>query len=562
MFEKPWFQENIWQNFINFNLTYMTSRPWLYYLLPFFASLLILALILKKFLQKSDNYKNLFSENKYVFDKQNKLDWLALFTLIISIVFTEIYIFLGEHSLFENYDLMAINTTRSMRIGLVTNFDFVRVTPFAGWFLSSLYAITQNIILIKDFVLLQIFLMSWSLYAFFNYIPVAKRLFMIALIIIMPTFLQTTNIIFPERDMIIVVMLSLICIRKYSLTNNFVWAICFLFLLNIGCYIKEPCVFLYFGIMITSLFYHIYVGNVTIKNCINPFNIIKNMPLEFLIGFSLLVYYSIFIFLQQGENLYLNANNQSIDKQLATYHLELILMIISCCFLFFKNFKQKQALTNPMFRSGLIVGSLCTVFFIIVVFRLAPTTPHLAERSYYLLLPAIFFIAYIFENVSSWRWLAIFSIVLSIYSVYLNINYFNKASGKYYREIAEVMAENTSPKETNSIFIQEGPYRTKMLWQWIVETWSTSYRYYFNDRIFTFKSDIHYLDRNATQKLQLFNSLHLIYFPIIPQPLPLKEDWVIINKNNNSTKASNLRNEYKGNLVYENKLFEVYKPKQ
>ena len=43
---------------------------------------------------------------------------------------------------------------------------------------------------------------------------------------------------------------------------------------------------------------------------------------------------------------------------------------------------------------------------------------------------------------------------------------------------------------------------------------------------------------------------------------PLKEDWVIINKNNNSTKASNLRNEYKGNLVYENKLFEVYKPKQ
>ena len=47
MFEKPWFQENIWQNFINFNLTYMTSRPWLYYLLPFFASLLILALILK-----------------------------------------------------------------------------------------------------------------------------------------------------------------------------------------------------------------------------------------------------------------------------------------------------------------------------------------------------------------------------------------------------------------------------------------------------------------------------------------------------------------------------------
>ena len=153
---------------------------------------------------------------------------------------------------------------------------------------------------------------------------------MIALIIIIPTFLQTTNVIFPERDMIIVVMLSLICMRKYSLTKKFVWLISFLLLLNIGLYIKEPCVFLYFGIMITSLLYHIYVGNITIKNCINPLKIIKTMPLEFLIGLSLLVYYTIFLILQQGENLYINANNQSIDKQLITYHLELLLMLISC----------------------------------------------------------------------------------------------------------------------------------------------------------------------------------------------------------------------------------------
>lgn len=562
MFEKPWFQENIWQNFINFNLTYLTSRPWLYYLLPLFVSLIILALILKKILKNSENYKSLFNKNKYIFNKQNKLDWLALFTLIISVVFAESYIFLGEHSLFENYDLMAINTTRSMRIGLVPNFDFVRITPFAGWFLSCLYAITQNIILIKDFVLLQIFIMIWCLYAFFNYIPVAKRLFMIALIIIIPTFLQTTNVIFPERDMIIVVMLSLICMRKYSLTKKFVWLISFLLLLNIGLYIKEPCVFLYFGIMITSLLYHIYVGNITIKNCINPLKIIKTMPLEFLIGLSLLVYYTIFLILQQGENLYVNANNQSIDKQLITYHLELLLMLISCGLLVLKNFKIEKKMTNPMFGSGLLIGSLCIVFFIVVIFRLAPTTPHLADKGYYLLLPTVFFIAYIFENISSWRWLAIFSIVLTIYSIYLNINYFNKSSGKYYREVAEFMAENTSPKETNSIFMQEGPYRTKMLWQWIVETWATSYRYYFNDRVFTFKSDVHYLDRNVVQKLQLFNRMHSIYFPIIPQPLPLKEDWMIINKNNNSTKASNLRDEYKENLVYENKLFEVYKPKQ
>jgi len=561
MFELPWLQDNIWQNFLKFNYTYLSTRPWLFYLGVVALVLAVSMIFLRNCLSNKKLYADCFSDKIYVFDYKKASDWVALVAVIAAIIFTEVYILTLENSLFENYDLMAINTTRSMRFGLVASFDYIRVIPLGSWYLSSLYAITQNIIVIKIFVLFQTMLVAWALAVFFNYIPVAKKLWMIAILLVMPTLLQTANIIFPERDMIIALMLGLIFARKYCRTHQLKWAAFFILFANIAIYTKETCIIFYSGIVLTSLIYNVITEKIVMKSLLKPWRIIQIMPIEFLLALSLLCYVVIFEILQNGANFYLSANKQTLLQQLVSYRLELILMAVAVGIAVYRLIKFYSEKNNPMFRSGLLVGAICTAVAIVVIFRLSPSTPHLAGKSYYMLTSTLFVLAYLFEYIDNKKLLGVLGVLLIVYSVQTDMMFHRQNKGVYYREVAEYMADHTKPKTVNPVFILEGPYVTKTLWQWIIETWSTAYRYYFNDRIFVIKSDVHYLDRNITQKLKIFNNIPLIYFPLVPKPLPEKGDWLVINKENKSTKAINLRQAYKNNLVYENALFEIYMPK-
>ncbi len=561
MFERPLLQDNIWDNLLHFNYTYFTTRAWPMCLGMVLAVLVVCLFFLRNCLRNKQLYAGAFASDAFVFNKKSLGNWLGLLAVTTVIIFTEVYMYIGENSLFENYDLMAINTTRSMRFGLVASFDYIRVIPLASWYLSTLYAITQNILAIKFFVVLQIIFMAWSLYAFFNYIPVTKRLVMIAILLFMPTVLQTSNIIFPERDMVIVLMLGLICARKYCVSHKLSWAALFVFFVNVAFYTKETCITFYFGILLTSIFYNIIKGRIVVASFMRPWLIIKEMPLEFLIGVSLLCYTTIYELLQGEENFYISANNQSLWQQLVNYRMELVLLVMALGIAIYRMIKNFNMAANPLFRSGLLIGALSSAILIVVILKLSPSTPHLAGKSYYMLVSTIFALAYLFECLS-YRWaLGGLSVLLVVYSAYMNVMYYRQSKGEYYRQVAEFMAEHTIKNKPNALFVLEGPYATKSLWQWIVETWSTAYRYYFNDRLFIIKSDIHYLDKTVANKINLYNRIPEIYFPMIPAPLPIKGDWLVINKNNKTTKAANLRKDYKDNLVYENALFEVYAPK-
>lgn len=561
MFEKPLLQDDIWNNFLKFNYTYLSTRSWWLWLGGVFLILLLCIFLLRKDLRNKELYQHSFSEEFFSFDSGNLWHWLSLASVIIAVVLTEIYIFTAENTLFENYDLMAINTTRSMRFGLVASFDYIRLIPLASWYLSTLYSITQNILIIKSFVILQTILMAWAVYAFFSYIPTAKRLFMIAIFLLTPTVLQTANIIFPERDMVILLMLSLICARKYCLNHNIRWVVAFVFFANAAIYTKETCIPFYFGILVTSILYSVFSGKLEIESFLHPIKTLRRMPLEFLIGLSLFGYTIVYSLLQQEDNFYLSANKQPLLSQIINYRMELILIAIAIGISLYRMLKYWNVKYNPIFKGGLLVGALCSATLVVFIFRLSPSTPHLAGKSYYLLAAFIFVWSYLFEYITNKKLLGALSAVILIYSAYMNIHYRQIALGSYYREVAEFMAEKTYTTSPNSIFIAEDDYPTKILRQWITETWSTAFRYYFNDRSFIVKSDAHYLDRSVIQKLLLYRKIPLIYFPIIPQPLPEKGDWVIMNKNNHTTKAENIRKDYKDNLVYENKLFEVYEPK-
>lgn len=561
MFEKPLLQDNIWDNFLHFNYTYFTTRAWPMCLGIVLAVLIVCLFFLRNCLRNKQLYTGVFAGEIFKFNKKSLSDWLGLLAVAIVIIFTEVYMYTGENSLFENYDLMAINTTRSMRFGLVASFDYIRVIPLASWYLSTLYAITQNILAIKFFVVLQIIFMAWSLYVFFNYIPVAKRLVMIAILLFMPTVLQTSNIIFPERDMVIVLMLGLIFARKYCVSHKLIWAALFIFFVNVAFYTKETCITFYFGILLTSIFYNIIKGRIVMASFVRPWRIIMEMPLEFLIGVSLFCYTVIYELLQGEENFYISANNQSIWQQLVNYRMELTVLGAAMGIAIYRMIKNFNISTNPLFRSGLLIGAFCSAALIVVILKLSPSTPHLAGKSYYMLVSTIFALAYLFEYISCQWILRGLSVLLVVYSAYMNMMYYRQSKGEYYRQVAEFLAEHTIKNRSNMLFVMEGPYATKSLWQWIVETWSTAYRYYFNDRIFVIKSDVHYLDRSVANKINLYNHIPEIYFPMVPAPLPIKGDWLVINKNNQTAKAVNLRKDYKDNLVYENALFEVYAPK-
>ena len=562
MFEQPWFQDNIWHNLWRFNYTYLTSRLWGVWLLGVFVILSVLLFLLRNALRNKHIYGGVFNKQIWKFDITDKAQWGALFVLMISLLLTEIYIFTGEHSLFENYDLMAINTTRTMRFGLVASFDFIRVTPLASWYLSTLYAVTQNILLIKTFVFAQIILMVWVLYVAFNYIPVARRLIMIAVLLLMPTMLQTSNIIFPERDMVIVLALSFICLRKYVELHKVRWAAAFLFFANVSFYTKETCLIFYFGVAVVSIVYNILIGEIRLTSFMHPLKTIKKMPLEFLIGISLLCYSIVYGLLQIGDNFYISANHQTLKEQFISYRLELGLALIALILALYRWRKLGMPKVNPLFTLGLLMGALAVTAFVVGIMKLAPSTPHLAGRSYYLLAAVVFVLAYIFEYLNSKIILSLLSVAVLSYSIIMNINYRRNENGEYYREVAEVMVKNSVPGSVTPMFVVEQPYRTKILWQWVVETWSTAYRYYFNDRVFVIKSDVHYLDRSVYNKLALFSRIGLIYFPIVPQGMPAQDDWLIISKNNQTVKADKLRRMYSDNLIYENKLFEVYRPKK
>ena len=559
MFDKPLFQDNILQNLWLFNKTYVTTRDWPLWIMGVLIILTIATVLLRKALSNKGLYKNVFSNAKYTFDVKNWHHWAAFGLVVLAAIACQIYTYYGENNLFENFDLMAINTTRSMRYGLVASFDYIRAIPFASWYLSTLYAITQNIYMIKLFVLLQNILVIWTMYAFFNYIPIVRRLIMIAVFLVLPTYLQTYNIIFPERDMIIALMLGLIFARKYSHTHKIRWAFAFILFCNLAIYTKETCLTFYLGILLASILYQVVKDKINYNSFLHPLKTIMQMPLEFLIGLSLLSYSVIFILLQNGDNFYLSANNQPLAQQLKTYWLEILLLTVAVV-MAIKNIYANGDKPNPLFQEGLVLGALCSGLLVVVIFKLSPSTPHLAGRSYYMLASTIFALAYLFEHISSRLLIGLLSGFLIIYSTYTNINYKRAEVGQYYREVAEFMGQNSAPSSVTQIFVMEGPYVTKTLWQWIVETWSTAYRYYFNDRMMVFKSDVHHLDRTIVGKLQLYARIPLIYFPIVPQALPQNNEWLIINKRNHTTKAENARRSRAGQKVFENNLFEVYKP--
>lgn len=567
MFDTPLLQDHIWSNLIAFNLTTLTTRLWVPWLLITAAVLALCVWLLRRQLRTSPAYFNLFDDAVYKFRLRKKRDWAALLLLAGALGLTAWYMFTTDNSFFENFDLMSIGTIRSLRIGLVPNFDYARITPLAFWYLSTVYAVTQNMIMIKGIVFIQLLLAVWAMYYFFSYIPSARRLVFLAVFILTPTMFLTSKVVFPDRDIIILIMLSLICMRRFSRSSSLAWLGGFLFFMNAAIYTKETCILFYFGILATSILYNIWNEKIRPVNFLHPLRLIKSMPVEFLTGMSLLMYAIIYFLLQtpNEKNIYLLTNTHPWQELILFYKLEGLAVLAALGLLAMRAVRHYNTTANPMFRGGLVIGGACVGFAIIFILQTAPNSPHLAGKTYYLLLALLFSLAYIFENTRSRLVLTLLSAALLIYSAVENSEARQREIGVYYREVAEFMAKRLPKGEDRTkaagIFVIDDAQTEPDIDKWLIEAWSSSYAYYLSEYNIVFKSDKH-IPTNLHELLILRNfRLKEVYFPIIPRENPESGDWVIINKKNRLPKTLKIMQRLPEKPEYENTLFEVYRAK-
>ncbi len=563
MFDTPLFQEHIFENILRFNWMTLSSRLWLPWLLIVGAVLALSVWLLRRQL-KDISCADVFYQKNWLFNRRSIKDWLGAAFLAVAFILTGIYVFSTENSFFESFDTMGFGTMRSLKYGVVPNFDYIRVAPLAFWNLSTLYAITQNMFVIKSFLLLQLAAAVACMYFFFSYIPTCRRLVFLAVLLLTPAMLQTAQIIYPDRDIIITLMLSFICLRYFCQNKRFRWLAGFLFFMIAAIYTKETCVLFYSGILIAALLWRIWNEDIVLKSFIHPLQTIKKMPLEFLIFIGLLSYLIIYSLLTPptSKNIYIMDNsNYGFQEILRYYWFELVLLAATFVMLLRSMFRNLASSVNPMFRDGGFLLGGITVAAGILMLHLIPTSWHLIGRTYYLLLPVLFALAWIFKNIHRPIVLVLIVAAVLAYSLKTNMACYEREEGLYYRQVADFMAKKIkeNKRKTTSIFLIERPSELgRALWG--EECWSSVYHYYFYPYQVVFKSNIYGkkdLPSIILREVKL-KQLKSLFFPIVTQDKPSSGDWVIIHKQNKEPKTMDIIRSLPKNPVYENKLFRIY----
>lgn len=552
MFDRPLLQDNIWNTFLNFNRFYLTSTAWAFWLVIVLSIMSLAIFFLRKSLVAATGYADAYDADVYIFDKKSKANRYGFVLLLFAIALTALRMFTLENSLFENFDLMALNTTRSLNFGLRPFFDFLRIAPLSYWYLSSLYAVTHNIYLIKIFVLMQLMIAVVLMYYLFNYLTVTKRLVLISLFLLSPTMLPTANIIFVEREIIIALAASLIFAKRYCRNQKLSDFFGFMFFMTISVYTKETCLLFFAGLVAASILYNIWCEKITLKSFLHPIKSIKTFPVEFLIVLNIFLYAVSYFLLIDIEESYASMNIFDSLFLISYYKFELITAAAAFLSLCSFSYKLHNQPINPLFRgSGFVCGGLFIAISIVFYLNLAPSSPHLYMKTYYLVLTLLFSLAYLFQKTNNRKILTVLSLLIGSYSIVQNIAFYKAEEGVFRRQVAEFLAQNMNKNEKNTIYLAGQRVERRNLTIFVFQAYSTAYRYYFKgyDIIFKTKTNCSVEEQSLLAKT--------LYFPMLPEKgLPQSGEWLILNKKADYPDIV----ESLADTVpdFENKLFKVY----
>lgn len=446
---------------------------------------------------------------------------------------------------------MSYNTTLSFFKGQISAYDKDRFTPMAFWDNNLVYAITHNYYLINVYLLAKQTLIGVLLYRFLNFIPVTRRLFGVGIILFLPALFWMNNMIFPEQNMLIFVIASLISARNFSFSGKKSALAWFIVFMNLAIYSKESTILFYCGILITSVLYDVFIEKINLSSFFHPFRTMKQMPLETLMFFSMLVFSTFYLLITESSenNRYIALGQSEIRELLPLYKIELSLAVIGII-VCIRRLRKKKSQTSPLFNEGLLVGSLMVIGVVVFYFRLHPVSTHVYFKSYYMLLPAVFLSVYLLINIEKSKELILGGVLLVLVSGWVNYDNFHREQGIWYRETVEYLVSNTHQEDPLNIYLA-----THIEYNlWTVEAWSSALRYYFPQKNMIIKSKLIEKETEA-----IYARYKVLFHPLISQEEPQSGDYYVLKKNYFWRKDLEAIAQKKSLKVYENEAFQVFK---
>lgn len=521
MFTPPLFEDNILSTLLRNFSFYFNDGYWGYFFLT------IMGLVFAQFLWiKPKSALLAFPDKIYHFSLRK--DYFSFVFFIISFVCLCLITYSQEMSLFANFDLMSIGTTVNFVEGKGTGISDIRFSPFGNVELNLFYAISHNLYVVSALVLAETALLLYLSYLLFDFIPVSKRLCALALASIYPALVWVNNPIFPERLMLIFICLSLLMLKKYLAKPSLSYLMGFCLLMNLAIYTKETVILFYAGLLAADLLYLIYRGQITPNSFLHPFKTAKNLPLEYLMFFSMLLFAFIYLLFGLGvsSNQYVSAhlNPESWKK----YYLEFFICFCALWAIFFS----KKSFT---LLYGILAGAWIILIF--VAWKLGIYNENTAP--YYAIISGVFGLFLVFYALEKKLLLLLFGGVFLALAIWQNYSLFKKQSGESYSEVAKFIGSLPDAQKLLPIFVKDslnGKYES-----YIIDCYRSAYKFYFPNKNIVFKTD-------SDADLQG----NILKFPLVYQASPQSGDIYVLNKIYNEDND-------KYELLYENANFKVFR---
>ncbi len=534
MTEPPYFRNDILTHIRDNFIYYFGYDDFYVYALAVAAVLLVNALLAARLGKTSARL--LPDMKNYSFAALKPADISAALLLALSCGLYVANIFSLDLTIFNNYDQMNAANINDMRYGQAPVFNALRFNPAAGIDHNVIYGISHNYTIIAWWNVLKQFLALWLLYRFFSFIPVGRRLVMLAVINFLPPVFWVNGIVYSEQNTLIFVVLSLFALKNYDIGKKFCSLFAFVLWMNLAIYTKETNILFYLGILVFLLLQNIAAGRLTPKSFLSPLATIRTMPVEYMLLWSMFLFAVGYFLLSDlfVGGAYLRHHHRSVGELLKINALELTLTTAAVFAFGAKIGCRKNERTN-LFAEGLLCGG--AIIAVIVVFKLQIACFPDWYKTWYMYLPAVFCTAYIFGNIRSRAISALIFIPVVCWSASVNYDIWQKEEGVARRMMAEFITER---KNLQATFYMSEEAAGDL---WKLECFASALKYVGgNIRLATD------MPLSAAKKQILGNGN---YCEIIERP-PAAGDYVIVRKD-----TAEAEKRCDGRPVYENKVYKI-----
>ena len=540
MREEPLFNDDILISiYRHFNFFFTWSGLIVYAAIV--LAVLFLNWLLVRFLFKREKL-SLLPDARYAFVDAPAAKWGGVTALALSFAAYAAATLTQENTLLNNFDLMSVNAIKNMYWGNLPIVDPIRFTPLSNLDQNLVYAVTRNYAVIDYWIVFKQFICLFLLYRFFSFIPVVRRLFLLAVINFLPAVFVVNNMIHTEQLILIFVLLSFMFLDKYAATQRASYLLWFTVFANLAVYTKETAVLFYAGLLGYMILRRVFCGEIGLESFLSPFKTVARMPAEYMLFWTLFIFLTCYLLLQDPrvDDAYLQTHHAALPVVVAINKLVLGLNVLALLLWSVKTLRRKEE-KNNLLCEGVLLG--CTLVTAVVVFKLQVVVIPDYYKTYYLYLQAVFCSGYIFSFFRRRLWLwALFSPIV-LYAGYVNYNTYMREEGEARRGVAEFIVSRAE-NEAVSIYVYSQEMTAHRWWK--VTGWAAALKYLYPAGDIVFKTALRFSDFHVENDMDSYE------VRVAP---PVPGDYILVHKINSPSFEPG-KNYVP---VYENEVYTIYR---